>query len=668
MPNDAVSPRRSILLSARLQLSPQTLEPRRAAIDKAVATSLLAADEGVLLTPGQIEETGLLCLRDGRPFITRAELEDSLERLHDEGTLATVEMGSKTAYRLSSPEREKLEDQVGRTERILESVVERVFETAEPSASAYKAPFRDALDVLIGRLSEANILRMIGEAEDAPPLHPEDLIDVVGDLSDEYDHIDVDYMERRLSYFFGTEDPEFNELKWRYAQNTFIIQSLGLDEAGFSLSHELFSDTTFYVDTNVLIHALEPLARHYTGFHAVREARDEFGLDLKAAFISVDETQGVSARKVDTIRKIENQVPPDIQDRVGSLYYRVYKENVLQGDRTIDEAYSDLLNPERPLEEFGVELVEAEWFEKERSTEATNQLVRMMKRKSGKTTNQAVHDALLVRWVHKERRESDDDVWILTTDTELPKYEADDDEGPLAVTLDGFIQWMGTARGQEDETTRNLLSSELRRLLERTGRVFEIEDFLMFARMGMECRELPADDVEECIRTLKNEGFTMNPHNPGEREELISRISRFFASPDRRIQQEVQQLESKVQHATRERDEAKEEVAELEERLEDKSDEVEEADRDRRREERRAEGYRRLSHAVLVGLIALFVFVQFVLPDLSGSNLVQRLGSALPWLGGGLALWVAGAVWWIGQENLETMGLPWSWLAEYSPF
>jgi hypothetical protein len=34
-------------------------------------------------------------------------------------------------------------------------------------------------------------------------------------------------------------------------------------------------------------------------------------------------------------------------------------------------------------------------------------------------------------------------------------------------------------------------------------RIFNLEDFLIFHEMHMSCKELPAEDVEECIRYIK---------------------------------------------------------------------------------------------------------------------------------------------------------------------
>ena len=58
--------------------------------------------------------------------------------------------------------------------------------------------------------------------------------------------------------FFEESDPLFSEIKWNLGQNYYVAKALGMDPSGKLLSSELFANAIIYLDTNVLIEALEP--------------------------------------------------------------------------------------------------------------------------------------------------------------------------------------------------------------------------------------------------------------------------------------------------------------------------------------------------------------------------------------------------------------------------
>jgi hypothetical protein len=53
-------------------------------------------------------------------------------------------------------------------------------------------------------------------------------------------------------------DPDFDAVKWTLAQNCYVAKAIGLDPTGFILSKDVFGNSVLYLDTNVLMEAMEP--------------------------------------------------------------------------------------------------------------------------------------------------------------------------------------------------------------------------------------------------------------------------------------------------------------------------------------------------------------------------------------------------------------------------
>lgn len=666
-----IQERRDMLRSARFQLAPETQTSRRDAIDRLVEIGLLAAPEDSRLTPTQIEETGLLELDDGRPVISRAELEESLQRLAESERVVCTDLTDQNVYGLSAERRDELQENLRESQNTFQEVIDRLFTRPDTDKQAYAPAFRETLDRLIGTLSEANILRLVGDAEDAPPLTPGTVHSVTSDVASQHSGVDQEVLERRTRQFFEEDDPQYNELKWRYGQNKFVVQSLGLDEAGYSISRELFGDATFFLDTNVLIHALEPLAEHHNGFDAVSDASDDFNISFRVASISIDEARGVAEHKTDLVREIHNQVPPAMEDRLGDLFYRVFKERVLHGDQTAEEAFEHLLNPEANLNRLGAESDDSDWYTEQRGTETTGKLTQQILNHSSKNPRQAEHDALLLRRISAAREHGNADTWLLTLDTTLPHFTREGADQPLAINLDAFLQWLGTAHAADEDEMQRLFSSELRQLLSPAGRFFQLRDFRLFAEMGMECREMPAEDVEECVEMIRSFARHHDLSDPGNREELMGKIARFFTSPDREYKQEVERLEARVE----EKDERIEKLqAEHEKklngltgRLDKMEDRITSLDEEREEADLRAEAHQRLLISSLLLFIVGILLWNLVVSQAGGSNLLQRVENSLAVLGTTFLVWATGTALWLGEKRMKTLGRPWNKLADYLP-
>ena len=140
---------------------------------------------------------------------------------------------------------------------------------------------------------------------------------------------------------------------------------------------------------------------------------------------------------------------------------------------------------------------------------------------------------------------------MVTRDTSLPEVvilEEGESARPLAITLDALLQWISpiAVRGNPEDEFAGVFSQALKYMLLPQENFFDLGDFLMFAQMEWSCKELPADDIEACIRYIKTNAPGLDVSNPLDREKIAHEVTKFFADPGRKYKGELQKLEIKI--------------------------------------------------------------------------------------------------------------------------
>jgi hypothetical protein len=210
-----------------------------------------------------------------------------------------------------------------------------------------------------------------------------------------------------------------------------------------------------------------------------------------------------------------------------------------------------------------------------------------------------------------------------------------------------------------------------------------LQDFIIFAALEMECKELPAEDVEGCIRYLKTNAADLDPTNPEDREKLSLEVSRFFADPSRKHHQEVRRLESEVAavreesqrrvgefelERTKHDEESKRILEEYDNKLKDSNREIgylkgrqEQLEDDIRRERLKGQAKMRLSLMLLLLVVGESVLLYLTWRFGEGANLLQRMENTYALLSGLFFVVVAILIpFVVGKERLRALDWPWS--------
>jgi len=557
--------KRSILLSARLRFSPQTQPIKENAIDKITEQLLLAADSEDGLTIADIQDLSTLCFLNGSPTLRAVDIEASLHRLFGRQRVLLTRVGSPHCYRLSRPIFDELEQARKIAEDRLQRTLSKLYSNTKLGPTRHARAFLECLCCIFSSLGESYVRMLKGDIAQKQFVSSPDLLQAINRAIAKYPEVDSESFQSGIFHFFEESEPDFDQIKWNLAQNYFVAQVLGIDPTGRLLSKELFGGAVFYLDTNVLIQALEPSARHHRSFKSLSKACSGLQISLNVCQISLYELSKVANYQRDLLEKVKDQIPDETSSKVRGIFYQLYRDSVRNyGTVDLDEIFSSFLDPMPLLKEtYDVHLVDDKWFLETQESKETKTFADQIRteysarRKRPKSLGSALHDACILRWVQFERDTSAENAWLITLDSSLP-YCAPRTNGapmaPLAITLPAFLQWISpiAVLDEIEDEMATIFSEAMKYQLLPQDSFFDLRDFLVFSEMAMACKELPAKDVEDCIRYVRSKAPTLDPSRPEDREKLAHEISKFMADPTRRHKQEIVALEAKVDQITRE--------------------------------------------------------------------------------------------------------------------
>ena len=675
MNSNDIAQKRSILFSARIRFSPEIQPVRDTAIDKIIEQNLLVADCERGLTLKEIENQGAVCFAGGTPAISHYDMEKSIGRLVEGNRVIVMGEPNQKRYRLSESAREELWEMQRSTETRFSRVVSKLFKNAEEGFSFYTTPFLDCLCIIFSRLGETYVRLIKGEVGLDELLRLPSLLHALQEVKKKYQSINKSLFENAIFSFFRDSDPDYVAIKWNMAQNHYIAKALGLDPSGYLLSKEVFGNAEFYLDTNVIIQALEPKARHHGSFKALSKACQKLQIKLNVCQISLNELQRAVEYYRDIIQKVVNQIPGETALKVRGVFFQLYREQLsLTGSVDFDEVFSSFIHPMEVLpQSYDLDLIDDLWFGEAEHQKETGELLKAIKleyqAKCGrpKSMRSALHDALLLRWIQLEREQSNKNTWLITLDTSLPGFlpqPAVTPVRPLAITLDALLQWISPIAIHDDieDEVAAIFSEAVKYQLLPQESFFDLRDFLVFAEMEWSCKELPAEDVEQCIRYLKSNAPNLDPTTPADREKIAREISKFFADPGRKYKHEIQRLEvemlKKDQEHKHELEEMKEFIRERDEKIEGIERERIQGEEKERSKALKQSAYWRTSFVILLvltyGLTVLYLSNQYG----HGENLFQKVINSWPYLTLGCVLGV-GLFWFIvGKERIRALGWP----------
>lgn len=653
---------------------------------------MLLADADQGLDAHDLQQSGALSFTDGFLALTDRDVRQSLVRLAESNRLLTLPVVAPRRYRLSEEVRGELYQRQAQNEERLTRVTHKLFRNAD-DPGIYEEPFYNAISKIFSQLGETYVRCLQNDLSRAELLATPSVARVLQDLRRTRGNIDEGIFGEGMTTFFRDADPDYESIKWNLAQNYYVARALGFDPSGQILSRNIFAGATLFIDTNVILPALEPLAQHHKSFRLLKQACSELDIEISVAQLSLDELRHLVMKQRELIENVASEVPDALAGKVKGVFFAMYRDQIERTGRVdLNHLFDRFDNASSVLtDEYQVETIDSRWFDDAGNSNEVKALAEELRTESQnrrawhpKTLTAAMHDAVLLKFIEYQRQETNAKAWLLTLDHLLPEVGTNGlhgrRQGALAITLDAFLQWLSPISSISEineEQFANIFSEAVKYSLLPHDSFFELQDFIMFAQMELECKSLPPEDVEGCIRMLRAKAPELNPNSVVDREKLSYEIHKYFSDGGRKYKQE---LATKEQEKLDLQSHADLELSKLQELLERErlTAETERLERERETKalreegaaeiarvnakkdeaEARASAYGRLAWCVALLAALIGISIACALRFENASNDYQKLKNAMPFFVGLLGAWVV-VCWFILGTKARLAALGW---------
>ena len=396
---------------------------------------------------------------------------------------------------------------------------------------------------------------------------------------------------------------------------------------------------------------------------------------IKVTYITLNELDSWLNYKFDTLEKTYLLIPEDIhlEDPV-FLEFKEYSKGQSADTKTL-EKFRDYIQERVSNYKEKFEIVYDQWFINTHDDKDTKKLIDMLKTKYFQTRGEmkldstALHDALLLQWIDKNRKDTNNSkIWLITLDTSLPStlYKR---EETISITLDAFLQWVSPFI--DSPSAEEAFSILIRNRFFPQEKVFDLKDFLVFHELEIRAKDLPPEDVEEAIMHLKNKFGRINISDSKSLSETSYELARFFADPSRRYKQEIRKAYEKQEEIEKDYKEKlgvlskqiEEIKAEYENKLKEKDRKLfdfqkrlEKIEKEREKEMLKNSALKRFGIVVVLTFLIEGAIIYFINKYGSGANLFQKLTNSSWWLALGIPIFIGLGWFIIGKKRLITLG------------
>ncbi len=655
MGNLEVDLMRSMLLSIRIKASPEAQSVKEKVIDKTVEQFLFINNNENGLTIQDIKDKDGDIDAIGLSWLLFSDIQSSLERLCLDDRVTIIQKGQQKRYKLSDGLIKQLTSDNKEAIDTFNKATELLFSRYSLDPTIYRSVFFECLCTIFSKLGEAYVRMLKNEISAEDMISFPNIQTAIDEIISKHNITEKEPFKQSLFAFFKDSHPLYDKIKWNMAQNYYLSKVLSLDPGGLLLSKELFGNSFLYLDTNILLNALDPNAKHYKSFEIVSRACKQLNICLQVCQITLDEMVNVVESLYYIIEKVENQIPEETLPNVGNSLFQTYLDRVIRSTELSKDGFFELfLYPMKELERYHeIELIDDDWFSEAKEDPFTIRLAQRIKteflrrRRREKTDRAAMHDALLFRWINIERERRGKKAWIVTLDTTLPvlTHAEEHDKQPSALLLDALLQWVYPVGifEESEEYLASFYSEVLKYQLLPQDIYFDLQDFLIFADMEWSCKELPAEDVENCIRYLKQNASHLNPNDPADREKIHTLVSKYFVDPSRKYKHELESLEKQITDNKKEADEVKAEL-----------------DCYKKRESAR----KKIKTPVIISLTYLLVVTLLINLFGTGENIFQKLLNSWQLIALLAPIYLFTTYYFVGKELLPYLGKPYSFFSK----
>lgn len=335
------------------------------------------------------------------------------------------------------------------------------------------------------------------------------------------------------------------------AQNSFLFRLLGSDVDDSNFTKEYFKEARFYLDTNVLLNAIEPNTRHHDSYNLIKREVKKFNADIYVFNQNIRELENLLNHKYEDITETLKSCPTGVINEIDDfLSDRLQKQIDKDGEIDLEAIFERYRNIEdwAKSNQINVNSIESLYTLDDQKVEIHKARVQYAyKKRKGtpKSNNQSIIDAKLLL-AASQVKAMHDKTWVLTMDTTLPEVELEGNDEPLVLTIEALLQWLSIGFVENGNDYAKIFSTVLTERLLPSKQFFSFEDFKIFHDLEKNVKELPERDVIECMEHIRKNIGNYNLSESDDREKLHYEIDKFFKRSDLEYKDNLIKLNKKL--------------------------------------------------------------------------------------------------------------------------
>jgi predicted nucleic acid-binding protein len=548
---------RQILTAALFQHSSRVQPFKQESLDS-IVERILYFSQDKSISIAEIQTTFIDLVRYTIPLL---HFENSIDRLLKDGIIEQ-DKDDEDKFVLSIKRKDEIEISENSIVQKQKSLIDRLFKYSPEKKALYSEPFWFAVSFIFSNIGDYSAKIVNGKIDKEQILFP--ILDKCIEECKNVYSINFDFFKQKLIEFFSElNDPLFNETKCVLAQNYFIAKSVGINPSSENFSKDVFNNLIVYLDTNVILAIVSQYNRKHGNSVAFLKAIKKLNSKLCITNATIIEYETWVQNEFGRIRSTSKQIPKKTKSKIESPVYQDYYhlcQAKIENDEEceLEEIISDLekhyFNYKNILKKYiaeeNIEYIDNAWFDTVVNDPSFDSFVKLIKEKYREVSSRdkgdgaAVHDGKVLLWLNKISKETGVKHIFVTTDTSMPLIHFEENENTNNIVLEAILQWLlPLTNGHSDYEIDKTISEFLKQRILPKEFIFEIKDFLIFDHLHMECQELPAEDVENCIIYLKKNASNLNPNSAADREKFASEIAKYFIDPGKKFKLELSNKE-----------------------------------------------------------------------------------------------------------------------------
>ena len=579
----SIGEKRELLELVRIKFGFEARVPREAAIDRICEKALLESSPEKPLSVADVCEG----LQQRAVPLRHLAVRQSLERLKSRGRADAIPDSSPAKFFLTEGTARALDRELAEAHARVQRVVAKLYVGVAVDPRKLRRFLLRVLSNLFAQFGREWVGVRVGRLQLADVFNANRVNTI---LTNAAVAAQIEREARKVVFFrtmgfFKDEDPDFQVLKFTMGQSYFIAHLLAIDTPVDPLSTEAFSNSVFYLDTNVIISALLPGALRFRAFQEVVAVCKRLGITLLVAEPSYRETQTVVAVEQNEVAKMYDEVPPHLVEKTYGGFFQTY----IAGKRDAPSfSVEDVFKPFADLrkthsEKYQIEVVDSQFFDRVEGLSDLGAVEKVLAEKSlhvrrrRKGPSALRHDASLFLFLREERK-SNSKARLLTLDRSLPPSGAELEPELISfgMTLDGFLQSLSPFVSAERELDfATVFSQIIDSQIFPQDAVYDIRDYLIFDNIGLSCRDMEESDVDEVLHLIKTKVLRGDHYTKEDFKQASYEFRRFFTKRYLEKESLLAEKEKEIENIRREHAKEKQELsAKSEQVLSNKASEI----------------------------------------------------------------------------------------------